>query len=230
LDGEPIFFDCLKLLLSDTKFVVVRSLDETLDEFGQIRTLRPDLVLTDVRPPTELRALQSRLAADCLDVPFILLRLDAMDALVDLCISEQVGSGFLSRSAASATFLTALEIVEKGGTFIDPILKLAAEERAQPENVIKLKPDMPHPDPANCLSKRERDVLYSVALGNSSKEIATKMGLSCKTVDTYKSRAMQKLDLSDRTSIVRYALENDWFNELIAELKQSQDELGESVA
>jgi len=231
LNGEPIFFDCLKLLFKDSNFVVVRSFDQTLDEFDQIATLRPDIVLCDNRSASELDTLAERLDKSGTDVPMVFIRLDAADPAMLRLLDHPRPSGFVSLTAASATLLTALEIVSKGGHFVDPALKAAVEKQPGSENVIPFKSEDLHPESDDALSEREREVLYHVALGNSSKEIAAKMDLSCKTVETYKSRATQKLNLTDRPSVVRYALAHEWFNDLVAELKEeSYDQADGRVA
>ncbi len=62
------------------------------------------------------------------------------------------------------------------------------------------------------LSERETAVVRLLALGYTNKEIATQLGLSVKTVDTYKGRAMEKLGLFSRAALVRYALHRHWLD------------------
>ncbi|MDP3340496.1 response regulator transcription factor [Frigidibacter sp.] len=69
-----------------------------------------------------------------------------------------------------------------------------------------------HRDDATDLSDREAEVLRHVALGSSMKEIANLLQISTKTVDTYKNRANQKLNLRSRSDIVRYAIQSGWMN------------------
>ena len=70
-------------------------------------------------------------------------------------------------------------------------------------------------DPAAAeLSERETDVVKLIAQGYSNKEIATLLNLSVKTVETYKTRAMEKIGLDSRVAIVRYALQRGWLQEL----------------
>jgi|GEM_PF-3204058 len=157
-----------------------------------------------------------------MDVPIVFIRLDPANCDAVRLTENSCGAGFVSKSAVSATLLKALEIVSMGGVFVDPVLKVAAEELSRVENVIQFERGGAGDALPPSLSAREREVLFSVALGNSSKEIAAKMGLSCKTIDTYKTRAMQKLELPDRSSVVRFALLNDWFADLAAELKRTE--------
>ena len=63
------------------------------------------------------------------------------------------------------------------------------------------------------LSEREREVLILLAWGYSNKEIAGKLRLSIKTVETYRVRLSEKLGLRSRTEIVQYALRQEWLNE-----------------
>lgn len=60
------------------------------------------------------------------------------------------------------------------------------------------------------LSERERNVLQLIARGYSNKEISAALGISTKTVETYKARGIEKLGLTSRVAIVRYALEQGW--------------------
>jgi two-component system response regulator NreC len=67
---------------------------------------------------------------------------------------------------------------------------------------------VPHSDPLSLLSRRERDVLGLTAAGFSSNEIGVRLGLSHKTVDTYRQRLMGKLGLHRRNEVVHFALEH----------------------
>jgi len=62
------------------------------------------------------------------------------------------------------------------------------------------------------LSERESEVLWLIAWGYTSREIAARLEMSDKTVDTYKTRAGEKLNLKNRRAIVRHALQRGWFD------------------
>jgi DNA-binding NarL/FixJ family response regulator len=66
---------------------------------------------------------------------------------------------------------------------------------------------------ANELSDREEEVLRLIARGHTNKDIAAKLAISVKTVETYKTRSMEKLGLASRTEIVRYAAQRGWLTE-----------------
>lgn len=61
-----------------------------------------------------------------------------------------------------------------------------------------------------CLSPRETTVLRLLAWGHTNKEIATRLELSVKTIESHRSNGMRKLKLRDRAALVRYAVDKDW--------------------
>jgi DNA-binding NarL/FixJ family response regulator len=65
----------------------------------------------------------------------------------------------------------------------------------------------------DALSEREAEVIKQVARGHTNQEIADRLGLSVKTVETYRARAMEKLGLANRAALVRYALEKGWLGD-----------------
>ena len=74
------------------------------------------------------------------------------------------------------------------------------------------QPECPLP-PTCDLSEREAEVVRQIALGYSNKEIAARLAVSVKTVETYKTRAMKKLKLSSRVDLVRYAVQRGWLRD-----------------
>jgi DNA-binding NarL/FixJ family response regulator len=66
--------------------------------------------------------------------------------------------------------------------------------------------------PDDTLTNREKEILKMVALGFSNKEIAHKAAISVKSVETYKARALDKLNLYSRAQIVKFALDNGWLS------------------
>jgi DNA-binding NarL/FixJ family response regulator len=115
-------------------------------------------------------------------------------------------SGYVLKRAASADHVNAVRTVAAGGTYIDPSVAGAlVEEYLDAGNPAQASDD--------ALSEREREVLVGIARGFSNKEIAAKLGLSVKTVETYKGRMAEKLGLRSRVEIVRYASRRGWLED-----------------
>jgi len=108
--------------------------------------------------------------------------------------------GCVSKSAQFRQVEIALAVVLDGGIYFDKSFGS------------HLRPMMSGTTEADGLSEREKAVLIGVARGLSAKQIATKLSISSKTVDTYKSRASKKLNLNKRTELVEYVHDKGWIN------------------
>jgi DNA-binding NarL/FixJ family response regulator len=116
---------------------------------------------------------------------------------------EAGASGYVLKRAAAEDLVHALRVVARGDMYIDPTLAagvMGARSRSQVHTSV-VDAD---------LSERETEVLRLIAQGHSNKAIAARLNLSVKTVETYKARSMEKLGLTGRTDIVRFALQKGW--------------------
>jgi DNA-binding NarL/FixJ family response regulator len=110
-------------------------------------------------------------------------------------------SGFLLKSASSGQLLEAFEQVLDGGIYVSPQLEL---------NKIFGSPQKETPeDPIDQLSAREYQVFSLLVEGVRAKEIAARLELSPKTVDTYRASLMRKLDIHDVAGLVKFAIQRD---------------------
>jgi DNA-binding NarL/FixJ family response regulator len=120
---------------------------------------------------------------------------------------EAGAAGYLLKRAAAHEVIGAIRTVAAGGLYIDPTLasKVVDSFVRQPASGGKQQ--------RGELSEREQEVLRLIAWGYSNKEIAARLDISVKTVETYKTRLMEKLDLRSRADIVRYAVRQGWLQE-----------------
>jgi two-component system, NarL family, response regulator NreC len=120
----------------------------------------------------------------------------------------QVGAaGYVSKQSDSADLLAAIRTVAAGGTFID------RELTGQLLNNY-LGRQLPQSNGTLVdMTEREESVLRLIAWGHSNKEIADQLGISVKTVEYHKARAMEKLALRSRAEVVNYALHRGWLQE-----------------
>jgi two-component system, NarL family, response regulator NreC len=113
-------------------------------------------------------------------------------------------SGYVLKEGADAEVVDAVREVSNGGRYVHPALGaklVAAEAREQAEA---------DEDP---LSDREREVLRMLALGHTNQEIAKMLYLSVRTVESHRAHIMQKLVLSTRAELVRYAIDHGLLEE-----------------
>jgi len=118
-------------------------------------------------------------------------------------------SGYVLKRTAGEALIDAIRVVAEGGSYIDPTL--AGNLVARTLRQTGVDRDMPGRN--GVLAQREMQVLKLIAWGQSNKEIAAQLGLSVKTIESYKATALDKLQLRSRTDILRYALANHWLNE-----------------
>jgi two-component system response regulator NreC len=124
---------------------------------------------------------------------------------------EAGATGYVLKQAVDTELAVAIRAVQRGEVFLYSSFSrillgdLASKEEAQGEHS-KL-------DSYERLSQREREVLRLVALGHTNQQIADQLYLSVKTVETYRARVMDKLDLKSRTALVRYALQRGLLDE-----------------
>jgi two-component system response regulator NreC len=116
---------------------------------------------------------------------------------------EVGATGYVLKQAADTELAVAIRVVHRGEVFVYPVFtKVLLGDLAPPEG----DSDSSAPDSYESLSPREKQVLQLVVLGYTNRQIADRLFLNAKTVGTYRSRLMSKLDLKSRPALVRYAL------------------------
>ena len=193
--------------------------------------LAPDVLVMDLSMPV-LGGVEAteRVRRDCPAVRVLALTVhEERDYLTRLLRAG--AAGYVLKRAAAGELVRAVRAVAAGGTYIDPALAGAVVEgylgsqgaqdsragrggRGGAEGAPGNAPGgAPGGAPRATLSEREREVLLRVARGFSNKEVAAALGLSVKTVETYKARVAEKLELRSRVDIVRYAARQGWLGE-----------------
>jgi DNA-binding NarL/FixJ family response regulator len=171
--------------------------EEALD---RARSLRPDVLLMDLDMPG-MGGLEAtrQIAALNLGVKILVLTSQA-EADYLLPVLDAGGSGFVQKTRAHEDLLDAIRVVARDEVFLYPS---ATRLLLQGYRTAEQKGEA---SPLEELSEREREVLTLTAEGYSASEVGKKLFLSPKTVETYRARLMQKLGLSHRSELVRFAL------------------------
>jgi two-component system response regulator NreC len=170
----------------------------------QARALKPDVILMDVVMPdqTGLEVLPTLLHEQP-EVKVMLLSMQDDPRYVREAF-EAGASGYVLKEAADADVVAAIREVAAGGHYVHPelgarLVAAESEERKRAEQ-----------DP---LSEREHEVLRLLALGHTNQEIAKQLFISVRTAETHRAHIMQKLRLSTRAELVRYALDQGLLQE-----------------
>ena len=163
-----------------------------------VAELDPDVVVADVSMPGMSGVeLTTRLRAASPERKVVVLTVHE-DMGYLRAVLEAGAAGYVPKRAAADDLVRALRTVAAGGAYVDPILGAAA---AAPSTSSTATAE---------LSDREAEVVRMIARGFSNKEIAAKLALSVKTVETYKARSLEKLGVRSRVGLVQYAAERGW--------------------
>jgi DNA-binding NarL/FixJ family response regulator len=170
----------------------------------QVQELQPDVVVMDVSMP-KLNGAQAtvQLKQACPKVKVLALTVHEDKGYLRLLL-EAGASGYVLKRAAAEDLIHAIRTVAAGGVYLDPALagKVVG-------SFVRAPAGQSAPEGGD-LSDREAEVVRLIAAGYSNKEIASRISLSVKTVETYKARSMEKLGLESRADLVRYALQRGW--------------------
>lgn len=206
-DDHAVLRAGLKALLnSEPDLTVVGEASNGREALAQIAVLRPDVVVLDLMMP-EVKGLD--IIEDCTqqypDTRVLVLTMHA-DTQYIRHVMQAGGAGYVLKSAADTELIAAIRQIAQGNSYLTPGVTnvLLADYRDQHQ-----EPEEKPPSELDLLSDREREVLIMTALGYSSKEMGEMLFISPKTVDTYRQRVMEKLNLERRADLVQYALKHE---------------------
>lgn len=188
-----------KLLESIPDVEVVGEADDGLVLNELAMQLQPDLVLMDIAMPG-LNGLEAtaRLAKILPQTRVVILSMHQNEEYVRQALRHGA-AGYLLKDAAPAELEQALRAVLRGETYLSP----AVSKGVLSDYVQRLRGEE---QPGELLTPRQREVLQLVAEGHSTKEIARRLDLSVKTVDTHRSQLMKQLDIHEVAGLVRCAM------------------------
>jgi two-component system, NarL family, response regulator NreC len=189
------------LLNARPNMEVVGEASEGNEGIQKAEELKPDVVLMDLSMPHGKDGLSatSELKKILPDTSILILTMHDDEEYLFRAI-QAGASGCILKSAPHEELLQAIESVAKGNAYLYP----SATKRLMEEYLSHMKQD--GSDSYSLLSDREKEVLTLIAKGYSNKEIAEKLIISVKTVETHKSKVMEKLQMKTRPELVSYAL------------------------
>ena len=206
VDDHVLFRSGVRALLSDEiGLEVVGEAGDGEEAIESARKLKPDVMVMDLSmPSTNGFETLRRLAALGSDVRVLVLTMHGPDEYL-LPALDAGAAGFLSKTSADDDLVSAIRTVARGDAYLPPggaqlLLNRYKNGSEGPQSATEAQRAE--------LSAREEEVLALTAEGFSSSEIGKKLFISPKTVDTYRTRIMKKLDLKHRSELVRFALKS----------------------
>jgi len=203
-DDHVVVRHGLKLLIdSQPDMAVVGEASDGDTAIQSAIELKPDVIVMDISMPgtnglVATRTLKQRQP----DVAIVTLTRHGDDAYLQELLRAGV-SAYVLKQSAPTELLQAIRAAAAGAQYLDSALtsRVTAAFLGKPRRDAR---------PSAAVSERESEVLRLIASGYSNKEIASRLSLSVKTVETHKANALRKLDLNGRIDIVKYAVLQGW--------------------
>lgn len=166
---------------------------------GLVRAHRPDILLADIAMPlTNGLELAASVTRDLPSTRVIILSMHSSEEYADRAL--QAGAvGYLLKDAGLAELELAVRAVARGETYLSP----AVSKHVIAEYLGRTAGTHPRTSP---LTPRQQEILRLIAEGETTKAIARRLGISVKTVETHRAQMMDRLDIRDVASLVRYAI------------------------
>lgn len=204
VDDHPIVCDGLKALIeAQPDMTVVGEAADGLSAVEAVTQVEPDIVLMDISMP-KLGGAEATARIKKARPAVQVVALTGYEDKTNVQPVLQAGaSGYVIKLARAADLVRAIHAVAEGGVYLDPSMAAHVLSSVAGRAIGDA-------GAGTDLSERESEVIRMVAEGHAIKEIAARLDLSARTVETYKVRAMEKLGLKSRADTVRYALQQGW--------------------
>jgi two-component system, NarL family, response regulator NreC len=189
------------ILTNEPDLEVLGEAADGLEAVELAERLNPDVAVLDIDMPgiNGIEAMR-RIKATLPTVQVLALTMHADDVYV-FQVLKAGGSGYVQKRGASTDLVGAIRAVQAGKAFVYP----AIEKRLVADYLKEVQAGKGQ-ETYDGLSTREREILKLVAEGASNTQIAERLSISKKTVQTHRTHIMEKLNLHDRTMLVRYAV------------------------
>jgi two-component system response regulator NreC len=200
-DDHTLFREGIKAILRDEPSIeIIGEAEDGRSAVLKAQKLLPDVVLMDISMP-DLNGFEAtaRILQSNPKIRILILTMYEEEEVITRCLTAGA-SGYVLKDAPRADLIHAIDVVKRGGQYLS--------SRAL-KKVVKLHVEGAKSGATDYerLSSREREVLKLLADGLTLKDIATRLVLSVKTVDTHKTNMMRKLNLHDRTEVIKYAIQ-----------------------
>ena len=201
-DDHPVVRMGLRALLdSEPDIQVVGEANNGVEALELVTSLMPDIVVMDISMP-EMDGMEAtrRIRDSFPETKVLILTVHAQERYL-FPVLKAGAAGYVLKSTIDTRLVDAIRTVAGGGVFL-----YATATRMLLEDYLGHLESSGSQDDYDSLSEREREVLKLCALGHTAAEIADQLSLSPKTVETYRTRVMQKLNMDTRSDLVKYAL------------------------
>ena len=199
VDDHAIMRDGIRALLNvDDTLEIVGEASEGKEAIEKFQELKPDVIVMDIVMPgmDGLEATRRITKRNTKTKVLILTQHENKDYILS-AVKAGV-AGYVPKKALGSDLISAIHAVNRGDSFLYPSAAAALVDSYRKQSI--------EVEPYGELTPREREILKLIAEGHSSREIADILVISAKTVNGHRYKIMEKLDLHNRTELIKYAL------------------------
>jgi two-component system, NarL family, response regulator NreC len=201
-DDHTILRAGLKMMLNaQPDMEVIGEAQDGRQAVQEVQRLQPDIVLMDITMP-DINGIEATKQIKKVqpDVRVLILTMHEHDEYVFQALRAGA-SGYILKEAADTELITALHVIQSGQFYLSPMAQsVMVGDYLQRVRTGEEK------DSYSSLTEREREILKLVAEGHTNNQIAERLVISPKTVDTHRTHIMDKLNLHSRAELVKYAM------------------------
>lgn len=207
-DDHAVLRAGLRLLLQiQDDMEVVGEAGDFAETLAELQTIQPDIITLDLSMPGGLGLKALEKIRDTAPASRVIV-LTMHDDPAYLRTALAMGAcGYVVKSAADTELISAVRAVSQGRVFVDARSSTATSGIATQTGAANQAGSL-----LKALSAREREVLELIAQGHTNQAVADRLDLSVKTVESYRSRLMEKLGLKNRADLTRFAIEHRLLN------------------
>jgi len=207
VDDHQIVRDGIKSLITDDPNInIITEASSATELRDKLETYKPDVILMDINLPDSTGIeLTKELKESKPEIKVLILSMHMGEDFIVNAI-EAGAKGYLPKTTSKKELITAINTIAKGEDYfnesisnilIKSYVKRAQTPKKEEEKIIDL-------------TRREKEIITLFALGMSNKEIADKLFISIRTVESHKNNIMNKLELKSTVDLVKFALKNNY--------------------
>lgn len=203
VDDHQMFRDGVKSVLSDEENIeIIGEVGSGKDLYKLLESIVPDLIITDISMP-DISGIEvaKYVIENYPGIKILILSMHSNEEFITKALS--VGAnGYLPKDTSMTELLKAINTIYKGDNYFNKSIS---------DTILNSLMNKPKQENKS-LTKREKEIINLVVDGLSNKEIADKLCISIRTVDSHKNNIMQKLNLKSSVELVKYAIKNNLAN------------------
>ncbi len=204
VDDHQMFRDGVKSVLSDEENIhIVGEVGSANDLYALLKNTTPDVIITDISMPDISGIEVARYVSENYpQVKILILSMHSNEEFITKALS--VGAnGYLPKDTSMSELLKAINAIYNGENYFNKSIS---------DTILKSLINKQKGSSVKALTNREKEIINLVVEGLTNKEIADKLFISVRTVDSHKNNIMQKLNLKSSVELVKYAIKNNLAN------------------